>query len=145
MKTCNFFKTISIGEPNVTFSTVSEDYRGIDLSFNKLIYFLPIELNRTFPDLVYYQASYCSISKVSPENFQGLDKLLELHLFDNKIERIEPETFKDLISLDSLNLSKIILGFEFAFLISAFFRRQSNQIYCRRSLQKFQRFKKTSS
>lgn len=78
------------------------------LSFNPNwnISYLPIKVKKVFPHLQSYTASCCLIKKCSEENFEGLDELHLLNLSKNRIQELAAETFKDLTSLKSLDLSK---------------------------------------
>jgi Leucine-rich repeat (LRR) protein len=78
----------------------------LTFSRNSEIYYLPINVADKFPNLMVYNASFCSIKKVLNMNFQFLSKLKTLDLSFNQVEVIEKETFVDLKSLETIRLSK---------------------------------------
>lgn len=63
-------------------------------------------LNKNFPELKSIDADFCSIRFIFKQNFENLNKLRYLDLDGNKIERINDDTFEDLLSLKVLMLSK---------------------------------------
>jgi Leucine-rich repeat (LRR) protein len=71
---------------------------------NKKIEFLPESPNQMYENLLGYNAGHCSIKQIAYKNFRGLVKLKHLHLYSNQIETIPSDTFKDLASLERLNL-----------------------------------------
>lgn len=87
---------------------VNEDQETKTLIFhgNKKIYFLPKNIYRNFPDLIEIDASKCSIKIVSRENFKKLEKLKKLSLQNNEIEKVQKNSFEDLLSLEVLDLRK---------------------------------------
>lgn len=98
--------TTSIDEQNVTISTSDVSMGGLSFHNNKKIVFLPINVGEKFPNLINYNAAYCSVKEVLKLNFKNLNKLKTLALHYNQIEKIGTETFSDLTSLEELNLSK---------------------------------------
>lgn len=73
---------------------------------NKNIEFLPENIYEKFPNIVSYTAWDCALNSVSKVNFKSLSKLRRLALNNNKIQRIESDTFEDLKALELLMLSK---------------------------------------
>lgn len=74
---------------------------------NKNIEYLPIRVYESFPYLSNYNAAHCAIKKLSRKNFYKLSNLVTLYLNQNKITRIEDNTFDDLVKLETLSLSKL--------------------------------------
>lgn len=83
--------------------------KGISFEDNKKISFLPIKMSETFPDLLIYYAPHCSIKSVSFENFKSLKRVREVYLYNNQIERINTNTFQDLISLEYVSLCRFVI------------------------------------
>lgn len=65
---------------------------------------MPTNLSLSFPDLIGISADFCSIKMVFKENFKNLNKLKELWLSNNQIEKVMGNTFEDLTSLEWLYL-----------------------------------------
>jgi Leucine-rich repeat (LRR) protein len=76
------------------------------LQNNYNVKFLPIVIFMNFPEIEYINADGCLIKWVSFDNFVKLSKLKRLSLNSNQIRIIEDGTFKDLKSLEVLNLSE---------------------------------------
>lgn len=101
---------------NETSVIESDDYRissdvnatGVYFNDNPRIFYLPHQLSKVFPRLMVIDVTYCSVKKVSLDNFEGLVNLRRLWLRDNLIEEIPADTFKDLISLIDIDLRKFI-------------------------------------
>lgn len=79
---------------------------GFALHNNKNIFFLPVDVSKTFSNLVVLKAWDCSLTTISRENFRGLGKLQFLDLETNQISKITRDTFRDLESLEWIWLSK---------------------------------------
>lgn len=88
-------------------SSKDNNVKGFYSYRNDKIEFLPENFAEKFPNLVVIWASRCSIKKVSKKNFRNLRKLRGLDLDKNQIERIESDTFDDLIELEELHLGKL--------------------------------------
>lgn len=73
-------------------------------SYNRNVEFLPIRIGKKFPNLVKYAADRCRIGDISKSNFENLFHLRTLNLNGNKLEIIKSDSFKDLVSLESLFL-----------------------------------------
>lgn len=108
VKTCFMERTTVIDEDNVSISTFDENIGGLLFRRNKKIIFLPVKVAEAFPNLELYSAWDCSVTQISRENFAGLRKLKILHLEVNQIEKIQSDTFKNLVSLEILHLCKKI-------------------------------------
>jgi Leucine-rich repeat (LRR) protein len=110
---CNVAETTVIDELNMTVVTIIDDPNMtvptvIRLNFqpNEKINYLLVKVADSFPNLEMYNALGCSVKEISKENFAGLKKLKFLNLNFNKIERINSETFEDLVTLEELHLGK---------------------------------------
>lgn len=72
------------------------------MNSNKKIFFLPIKVADSFPNLVVLSAWGCSLTKISKENIKDLRKLTFYTLTGNKIENIPSDAFEGLTSLEWL-------------------------------------------
>lgn len=79
---------------------------ALDLQHNKKVFYLPIDVFETYPDLQAYAANDCSVKKVNRRNFMQLTKMLVIWLTRNLIEKIPSDTFEDLTLLVELQLRK---------------------------------------
>lgn len=86
----------------------SNEPMALYLKKNKKIFYLPIRLQESFPEIIRIEADHCTIKSISYENFKGLRKLVLLDLRYNRIESIVKNTFDDLVSLKWLWLRKNI-------------------------------------
>jgi hypothetical protein len=66
--------------------------------------FLPVEVGGSFPGLVFYEAGSLSIQEINRSNFKGLKLMKYLSLYQNKLQTIPEDTFKDAVSLESIVL-----------------------------------------
>lgn len=80
--------------------------KGLMFDFNEKISHLPDSPYDIFPNLMAYTAGRCEIKNISHNHFKNLHELKFLYLYDNQIEIIYYQTFKDLTSLVELDLSK---------------------------------------
>lgn len=87
---------------------------ALKFDLNNKISVLPVRVDETFPVLAAYFAQYCSIKTISKVNFKNLKKLRVLALTNNKIERIDDDTFEDLTSLEQLGLGSCFRFLTFA-------------------------------
>lgn len=71
---------------------------------NKEVYYLPVDVYKTFPNIEVYSASECSLRSISKENFQKLMSCTYLWLKHNELFKIDSNTFEDLVSLEKLYL-----------------------------------------
>lgn len=78
----------------------------LQIGGNKNVSFLSVELAVSFPPLKNCESYNCSITIVSYANFRGLAELEDLSLSSNQIETIASDMFKDLTSLEKLDLGK---------------------------------------
>lgn len=106
-KTCFMCNSTTI---NSSEFTISHEYDatigGLNFFGNKDILFLPKNPARQFPSLETYDAGNCSIKQIFKSNFEKLHKLKYLYLQSNAIEKINSDTFEDLIHLEQLSLCK---------------------------------------
>lgn len=86
--------------------SVQAGVQGLTFNGNMLIKFLPVKISETFPDLLAYSASRCSLTAMNKANFEGLLNLKVLYLYQNQITAINNETFENLIALERLTLCK---------------------------------------
>lgn len=106
-KTCFMASSTKIDARGTTVTKMKDDsVTALRMYGNKKIKFLPLNLDKVIPNLTAYSASHCTIKTIAKENFKKLNKLRELHLRDNLIEKIYGDTFEDLIILEELNLRK---------------------------------------
>lgn len=107
LSTCDMRKTTVIESPGVTISSNADSsVEALHFNYNRQVVFLPANTAQKFDSLIIFSAGDCSISSVDKANFEGLTKLKELYLHDNKIEIIESDYFEDLEALEVLWLSK---------------------------------------
>jgi Leucine rich repeat len=120
IKACRMVETTSIDTPETIIASESDEFMGgLDFTENSKIFFLPISVGETFPNLRAYNAYDCSIQAISKQNFEGLNKLELLFLFNNQITTISKGTFEDLKALEVLDLCKKI-SIEFQLSIFSF-------------------------
>jgi Leucine rich repeat len=111
-ETCWMDKLTSIDSKEMTIAIDrDETIEGLSFWCNLKIKFLPIQVNEKFPNLLAYQASFCSVKEISKDHFKGLTKLKLLHLEGNQIEKVSTDTFEDLVALEGLDLSRKKLNF----------------------------------
>lgn len=103
--TCLFNSTTVVDSSDVL---IKSDFAasGIYFQDNKKTAHLPIGISKTFPNLLILDATYCSIKRLRPENFEGLKNLKFLWMAGNLIDVIPRDTFKDLVSLTDIDLRK---------------------------------------
>lgn len=104
-KTCWIKSTDSIINSSYTtiIKTVAEITK-LEFNHNKKIFFLPVEVAFSFPNLVTYSALNCSIKTIAKIHFKNLKMLESLDLKKNQIEVVRSNTFEDLSSLKNLDL-----------------------------------------
>jgi Leucine rich repeat len=105
--TCFMINKTAIDTKDVTISTPNSSVVTLTFYSNKKISYLPVNIDKSFPNLTRYNAAFCNILEVSRNNFKGLNKLKVLTLGHNPIEKIEDESFKDLTEMTNLDLGKI--------------------------------------
>ena len=81
--------------------------KGLLLEDNQNVKFLPVRVYEKFPSLVGLSAFDCKIKIITKANFEKLDKLKEIHMHGNLIEKISSDTFEDLISLEQIFLGEL--------------------------------------
>lgn len=89
-----------------------ENVRLFDSSRNRKMEFLPIFINKKFPNLITYLADRCIIKEITKNNFEHLFHLRVLNLIGNQIETIRSDTFQDLVSLKTLLLGKFLYEYQ---------------------------------
>lgn len=77
------------------------------ISHQQNVQFLPILLHESFPVLRTYVVSGTTVPKISKKNFENMSKLERLKLEDNQIEVIKSDTFDELVSLETIEISKM--------------------------------------
>jgi hypothetical protein len=84
----------------------SANVTGLDFYDNKKVFHLPIEIAKTFPNLLIISSIYCPIKNILKENFEGLVMLKKLWFRSNQIEEIKSGTFNGLIAITNIDLRK---------------------------------------
>lgn len=103
-----------MNERNVTISTHDKSIGALVFYSNTNIFYLPVGVDQSFPNLLGYEAEHCAIKIISRQNFKRLKKLKFLFLAHNQIEKISSNTFNDLKYLTRLDLSENFSIFHFA-------------------------------
>lgn len=107
---CNMLEFTRIDSMNFRISRpMNEIVESLDFSFNSKVSYLPTGLSWIFSELKSIDADFCSIRFIFRENFAGLKHLKYLELDGNKIEKIDINTFDDLVNLKQLLLSELKL------------------------------------
>lgn len=101
-----FVSTEAIFEtPRVDISCLtSEEINWFDISENKNVQYLPMNVFRKFPNLEIYYAFKSGVLEIHRNNFYGAEKLQGLWLDHNEIITIESGSFNELKSLKWLYL-----------------------------------------
>jgi hypothetical protein len=107
-RTCYLKVNTTINSPGKTIGR-KETVPGLSFWFNKKIFYLPINVSESFPNLVVYGANGCSVKTISKVNFRGLKKLIRLDLGYNEIAFIPDDTFEDLKALEWLQIGETFL------------------------------------
>lgn len=96
-----------IDSPGVLISSSADASIGaLYLEYNRKVKFLPENPAESFPDLVVYNAGYCSIETITKENFKGLSKIIKIFLQSNKITKVPNDVFEDLSVMEGLWLGE---------------------------------------
>lgn len=104
-KTCYMREKTIIDSPHAVFSQDSDKtVTAVFFHNNKKIFYLPVQLDSSFPSLFTLGAAECSIKELSKNNFRNLKKLRKLWLERNHIEQLPKDVFKDLVSIEELLL-----------------------------------------
>ncbi|KAL7026929.1 hypothetical protein ACKWTF_005238 [Chironomus riparius] len=82
----------------------ADTIEAISFKNNKNVKYLPKNLFNIFPNLVEFSAENAGLTKINPQDFKGLKKLKSLNLSANGLTNIDRESFKDLTSLEELIL-----------------------------------------
>lgn len=117
-KTCYIKFTTWINSTGCSISSTRESTTGLSFWGSKKIYFLPVKVAESFPNLLVYGANACSVRTISKENFKNLNKMIRLDIGHNFIETVPTDTFEDCIALEWLqmgNVNKLSLVFFFTF------------------------------
>lgn len=106
-KACFMGKNNTIQSPETEFLH-TEDVCVTALTFasNKGIFFLPLRVSKSFPNLERFVAYQCSLSTIIKLNFENLHRLKVLNLGANQIKTFANDVFDDLKALEELDLSK---------------------------------------
>lgn len=115
LEACWMKKKTSINATNFVVSDMRDEEVGhISFDDNKKIEYLPYKIFMQFPNLFSYFAESCSVKQITKENFEKLNRLKEIWLSHNKIQKIFANTFEGLESLQTVLIGKIlILGAHF--------------------------------
>lgn len=105
-KTCFMDNKTSLNADGIKISSNDTSVGFIYFADNKKISFLPVDPSATFPKLIIYTATNCSLKAISHPNFRFLKELKYLYLGYNQIEKVNSDTFDDLESLERLSLSR---------------------------------------
>lgn len=73
------------------------------------IYFLPVRIYQSYPNLIGIYAGGKKIKEISKKNFQNLFKLEYLFLESNEIRKVKSDTFEGLIKLKVVNLGELMI------------------------------------
>lgn len=106
VKTCDMAKDTEINSTGFEISTSDPSVLALSFDENPYIQFLPENTAKKFINLEVYTAGMCSIHSVSKANFKDLNNLRFLLLSFNAIEKIDDNTFEDLILLEHLWLGE---------------------------------------
>lgn len=106
VKLCYFDKTTSINFNDTAIATKDDSVKGIFMTYNEKIRYLPVQVHKKFSNLQKYYAAECSIQAISKANFEKLTKLTEIWLTTNEITRVKSDTFQGLSSLKIVKLGE---------------------------------------
>lgn len=105
-KCCYLNENTVISAVNFTVADLEHgEVDGILFNDNKDVGYLPVEVYKKFPNLVYFWASNTSIKEISALNFDRLSSLDYLGLANNQIEFVPNFCFESLIRVEYINLS----------------------------------------
>lgn len=93
-----------------------ESILGVRFYDNKNIFYLPVDVYKSYPNLVIYFGHSCNIKFLFKENFEHLGAVKELHLDNNRIQKLDGEMFEDMNSLQIIYLSEFALQMIFKIL-----------------------------
>lgn len=109
-KCCVVTETSGIRHDDSTFLVVDDvtvDGLKIDTKLEADVYFLPVRIYQSYPNLIGIYSEKQKIEEISKKNFERLLKLEYLFLNDNKIRKIKSDTFEGLIKLKVVNLGEL--------------------------------------
>lgn len=109
LTTCFIKHPSRIGSNDYTIKNTDESLTELMILNNRKILFLPIEVAKSFPNLLLYSVSDVPVKNIAKINFANLSKLIKLYIYSLQIETIYSDTFEDLTSLEVLILSKLNL------------------------------------
>ena len=102
---CNIIDQEIYGEGFSVAGCLHIGFQVFSIALNTDVKFLPENMVESFPLLIAYQVTNCSIKTVNVIHFKGLLKLELLSLAYNEIESIDGDSFKDLTKLSTLYLN----------------------------------------
>lgn len=106
-KTCFMNGSTKIGSQGFLISSAEDrDMKLLHIGNNKNVFFLPENVDEKYPNLEAIRAMGCSIKSIPKGVCGNLVLLKRLQLRNNQIEEIEIETFRNLKSLEELNLGE---------------------------------------
>lgn len=108
---CNMQERATIDFSNFTFSPQSDNsLTWLNFAGNKNIFYLPVRISKSFPNMTIIDANECSLITLSKRTFRNLERLGWLNVEQNNIENIPDDVFEDLVLLETLMLSKMQIG-----------------------------------
>lgn len=103
---CYLRDEAAIDSPDFTIANRDASVDMMKFFSNAKIEFLPVNVYKSFPNLVSYEAHNCSIKEITKKNFERLNKLQTIALWGNFIEIIKSDTFEGLTSLINIDLGE---------------------------------------
>lgn len=85
-------------------SSANESVKGLKISDEADIKFIPENIAETFPLLTVIEVHDCAVEIVGDKSFRNLRELLSLNLNSNEIETVESGAFSDLLKLEHLSI-----------------------------------------
>lgn len=107
ISTCYMHNFTRIEEDNVEILNVNDSIGALTFVGNVKIFYLPVKVAESFPNLFFYQAYSNAVRELSKKNFRKLSKLRALYLPYNQIETVRSDAFEDLVNLEIIWLGKI--------------------------------------
>lgn len=104
LKTCSIKQAID-SEDYILASPLNITIEEFNIDDNSKIKYLPRGIGIKLPNLKEFWAENCNLSVVRHYYFQNMRKLQNLNMYGNKIVLIESSAFKDLVSVETLNLA----------------------------------------
>lgn len=101
---CEFNDTIAITTPTTLSNSVNESVTELVMKKNKNIEYMPQGVGVVFPNLEYIDAYGCSVTSLTKLNFKGLTKLINIDLEENRVEKIDANSFEDTVNLSNVYL-----------------------------------------